>query len=124
MQPPFPLKSRPPEIVSPEIATSAPTVTLRIRNSGVEGSGLRATVRADDPGPLRMMAVARSGRAESSVIVPVTPGANVIVSRPGFWSAKAIAARSDPGPESLVLVTVNVVQITVAGSEAIAGPPG
>src|SRR5207249_1178896 len=47
-----------------------------------------------------------------TVIVPVTP--NVIVSGPEAAFAEAIAARSDPGPESFVFVTGKAVACAAA----------
>lgn len=120
MPPPFPPNTRPPEIVRPEIATSAPAVTLKIRNCGVAGSELRATVRAEASGPLRMMAVVRSGKANSSVIVPVPLGANVIVSSASVL-ASTIAARSEPPPSLFGFVTVIVLGTTHPSSVSTPG---
>ena len=49
------------------------------------------------------------------VIVPVTPGAKVIVS-PG--AASAIACRKEPGPESFVFVTTPAVTGTEKAAQA------
>ena len=48
------------------------------------------------------------GRAEAGLIVctPAPEMSNVIVSRPGLALALRIACRSEPGPLSLVFVTV------------------
>ena len=68
-----------------------------------------------------MMAVARSGRAESSVIVPVAEGAKVIVSCAGSALASSIAARSEPLPSSFALVTVMVLSTTRPSSVSTPG---
>ncbi len=102
--------------------------------SGVPAAALRATVRAEPPGPeLRIVWPVRSGRADRSVIVPVTAGAKSIVSWLVLRSAWVIAARSEPGPESFVFITVIVLSTTrpsrgsiphaAAASSAVAARP-
>ena len=62
--------------------------TVKMRKSGVPEALLRATVRLEAPGPsmsVKPVVLLRSGRAELSVIVPVT--AKLIVLSPGVWSA-------------------------------------
>jgi hypothetical protein len=52
-----------------------------------------------------------TGRAERRLIVfvPVPGIAKLIASGPGFELASRMAWRKDPAPESLVLVTLNVI---------------
>jgi hypothetical protein len=62
--------------------------TVKIPKSAVPEALLRATVRLEAPGPsmsVTPVVLLRSGRAELSVIVPVT--AKLIVLSPGVWSA-------------------------------------
>ena len=76
-------------------------------------------VRLAAPGPSIVSASVTVGRLLPSVIVPVT--AKVIVSAPGTALASRIAWRSDPGPESLVVVTLKLVAWTgAAETSAIA----
>ena len=76
------------------------------------------TVRTDEPGPEMTMLVDRSGKAFDKVIVPVTEGANVIVSWAASRLACSIAARSVPGPVSPVLDTAIVESIARLSSDS------
>jgi hypothetical protein len=120
LETPPPLSARPPVIVSPEMVTSAPVGTLKILNPGVPGAELSVTIRAEAPGPLRMMLVDRSGRALERVIVPVTAGAKSIVSWAGSMLAWSIAARNEPAPSLFVFRTEIVAGTTRPSSGLIA----
>ena len=60
------------------------------------------------------MLLAKSGKPLNSLIVPVRPGAKLIISSPAVWLAFLIAALNEPAvgvvllPLSLVVVTVKV----------------
>src|SRR5206468_991770 len=110
--------TKPCEIVIPEIETvTALELMRKIRNRGPLG-GLRCTVKRLAPGPVmvRFLSITNSPLVRVTV---VTLGAKLIVS-PG--EASRIACRNDPGPLSLMLVTVMVaagvlvaVQLSVLG---------
>ena len=69
----------------------------------VPASELRATVRSDEPGPAMLMLAERSGRALNKAIVPVTEGANKIVSAVTSRSSSATALSATVrGPSPLV----------------------
>jgi hypothetical protein len=60
------------------------------------------------PAPERPIVMSRvtGGRALASVMVPETPDSSIVCGASRFASAASMAARSDPGPLSAVLVTV------------------
>ena len=58
------------------------------------------------PGPAMTVLSVTCGRGEARVIVPLV--VKRMVSLPGLLLAATIACRSDPGPESLVVVTVKL----------------
>ena len=64
-------------------------------------------VRRLAPGPVIVMSCEIAGRLLASMIVPLT--SEKLIRLPGLALALLIASRSEPVPESLVLVTVNVV---------------
>ena len=65
---------------------------------------LPLTVRLAAPGPFRLRLSLIVGSVVARAIVPVMP-VRSIISAPGVAFAWVIASRSDPKPESLVLVT-------------------
>ena len=70
---------------------------------------LPLTVRLATPGPFRLRLSLIVGSVVARVIVPVMP-VRSIISAPGVAFAWVIASRSDPKPESLVLVTAKVAK--------------
>ncbi|MBV8451873.1 MAG: hypothetical protein JOZ29_06320 [Deltaproteobacteria bacterium] len=102
MPPPFPL-TLPFEMLSPEMVTVAPELTVKIVPTVLEL--LPETVRLDAPGPVIVMSTVIAGRVLDSVIVPVTLDAKVMLLA-GVLFAWVIAQRSEPVVvPSLVLVT-------------------
>jgi hypothetical protein len=96
---------RPSATVTSESTISAPTATVKIRNSPTS----RRTVSADAPGPRISNAPMRFGRAVCSAISPVTPVASTTSEGPPTAAlASVIACRSEPAPVSSVFWTTNV----------------
>src|SRR5262245_52302966 len=83
------------------------TKTLK---SGVLLAKLRSTVRFAAPGPLIVMSPSRLGNFVARSITPLMPAAKLMVPPPAVF-ASVIAWRKEPGPESLVLLTVKVPSV-------------
>jgi len=78
---------------------------LEVGHARCRRSGHRQD-RGAAAGPSMVISVIRFGSAVESVIVPVTEGSNTIVSAVASRLACVMAARSEPGPESPVFMTV------------------
>src|SRR5215468_2355684 len=104
--PPLLLKSvpaLPPAIVRPEMDTVSPASTWKTRERL-----LPLTVSLAAPGPVIARSPVMSSSPPVRAIVPVSPESKTMVSAPGWASAWATAARSEPAPLSARVVTWNV----------------
>src|SRR5436190_7582753 len=103
---PPPLSARPFLMVRPEVMPTTPGWTWKMRNSGVPAAALRCTARLPAPGPVITRFLLIDSSPLVKVIAPVTEKS--IVSPE---VAAAIALRNEPGPLSVVVVTVIVAAI-------------
>ena len=99
-----------PETVTPEMARFPPAEIVKILKLRVEMPLLPLIVRLEEPGPVmvRVPAVAVEsigGKAELSVMVPVTPE-KTMISDAKVRLASTIARLREPNPKSLLFVTV------------------
>jgi hypothetical protein len=76
------------------------------------------TVELPEPSPVIVTDSVIAGSALSNVMVPAAAASKVIVLAPPSALASMIACRSDPAPESAVLVTVNCAPAVEAQSAA------